>query len=131
MEAYPLIDLFLYDIKHANKDILKRITGANLDTILANLDYLAARDLNKVIIRIPLIPGFNFYREEIASIFELALQRQIKEVHLLPFHTLGIDKYEQLGLRYSFPPTNMLTKEDVFPLKEMGERMGLRIPLNP
>jgi pyruvate formate lyase activating enzyme len=129
-EAYPLIDLFLYDIKHSDKDILKKVTGANLDTILANLDYMAGRDLNKIIIRIPVIPGFNFYTEEIASVFELALQRQIKEVHLLPFHTLGKDKYEQLGLSYPFSHTKMLTKEDLFPLKKMGERMGLHIPLN-
>ncbi|MDR1624799.1 MAG: glycyl-radical enzyme activating protein [Tannerellaceae bacterium] len=130
-EAYPLIDLLLYDIKHANKDVLHKVTGASLDTILANLDYAAGRDPNKIIIRIPVIPGFNFYTEEIASVFELARQRQIKEVHLLPFHTLGKDKYGQLGLSYTFPHNKMLTKEDLFPLQQMGESMGLHIPLNP
>jgi pyruvate formate lyase activating enzyme len=129
-EAYPLTDLFLYDVKHSDKDVLKKVTGANLDTILANLDYLAERDLNKVIIRIPVIPGFNFSTEEMAAVFKLAQQRRIKEVHLLPFHTLGKDKYEQLGLSDPFPPDKMLTKEALLPLKKMGERMGLHIPLS-
>ena len=59
-QALPLIDLFLFDIKHTDKDLLQKETGANLDTILTNLRYISSKSANKVTIRVPVIPGFNF-----------------------------------------------------------------------
>ena len=43
------------------------------------------------------------------------------------YHTLGKDKYEQLGLTYPYSCEQMLAKEELFPFKEMGEKMGLEI----
>ena len=50
-KALPLIDLFLFDIKHTDKDLLQKETGANLDTILTNLRYISSKSANKVTIR--------------------------------------------------------------------------------
>lgn len=133
-EAFPLIDLFLFDIKHLDKTLLKKETGANLDAILENLSYIAACNSQKVIIRTPVIPGFNFNENEILfgktairPIFELALRLKIKNVHLLPYHTLGKDKYEQMGLVYPFAYDHILSKEALVPLKDTGEKMGLSV----
>ena len=126
-QALPLIDLFLFDIKHTDKDLLQKETGANLDTILTNLRYISSKSANKVTILVPVIPGFNFNENTLREIFMLAKENRIKCVHLLPYHTLGKDKYEQLGLTYPYPCEQMLAKEELFPFKEMGEKMGLEI----
>ena len=126
-QALPLIDLFLFDIKHTDKDLLQKETGANLDTILTNLRHISSKSANKVTIRVPVIPGFNFNENTLREIFMLAKENRIKCVHLLPYHTLGKDKYEQLGLTYPYPCEQMLAKEELFPFKEMGEKMGLEI----
>lgn len=126
-QAYPLIDLFLFDIKHTDKELLKTVTGANLETIIMNLNYISHQNPNKINIRIPVIPGFNFNKKALYDIFSLAIENRIKQVHLLPYHTLGIDKYKQMGLHYPYSYTRMLTKEDLIPFKETGEKMGLEI----
>lgn len=125
--SFPLIDLFLFDLKHADKNRLKQETGADLDTILANLRYMARKNPNKVIVRIPCIPGFNFDEGTLRQLFSLAKEYQIQQVHLLPYHTLGKDKYAQMGLSYPHPYDQMLAKEDLLPFKAMGEEMGLEI----
>lgn len=125
--AYPLIDLFLFDIKHMDKELLKTVTGADLEPILKNLRYISHKNPRKIIIRVPVIPGFNSDEKTLLAIFSLATENRIREVHLLPYHTLGKDKYEQMGLPYPYPYLGMLTKEDLLPFKETGEKMGLKI----
>ena len=125
--VYSLADLFLFDIKHHDRAKLKAYTGANLDTIISNLTYLAEQNPEKITIRIPVLPTFNHNESDIRAIFTIAKERQIKNIHLLPYHTLGKDKYHQLGLKYIFPCDTTLTKEELVPLKKAGEDMGLNI----
>lgn len=118
----PLIDLFLYDVKHWDPALLAQVTGGNLALILENLALLPPE---KVVLRVPVIPGFTFGEEAIRGIFRLALVRGIQRVDLLPYHTLGKGKYEQLGLPYPYGDEKALTKKDLSGFKAMGEAMGL------
>lgn len=127
--AYPLTDLFLFDIKQTNHALLKKETGANLRVILNNLNYIAGLNPDKIILRMPILPGFNFTRHAIEQVFRLASERKIKRVHLLPYHTLGKDKYEQMGLTYAFPQHEILSKEALIPFQELGEKMNLQIQI--
>lgn len=126
---FPLIDLFLFDVKHINKEKLKETTGGDLDLILGNLRYIAHLDPSRVIIRVPVLPGFNYEKDVICDIYYLALECGIKTVHLLPYHTLGKNKYYQLGREYTFACDSILNKTDLIPLKELGESMGLNIKI--
>jgi pyruvate formate lyase activating enzyme len=128
-EAYPLTDLFLFDVKHSRRALLKKETGADLDVVLANLAYLAERDPEKVVVRIPVLPGFNFNKKDIRQIFNLARQCSLKNIHLLPYHALGKSKYEQMGLPYTFPCDSSLPEKALIPLKEMGEKMQLKVEI--
>jgi pyruvate formate lyase activating enzyme len=85
-QAFPLVDLFLFDIKHTDKDILKATTGADTNLVLDNLRFIATNNRDKVIIRIPVIPGFNNNLKDIERIFHLALQLEVKRIDLLPYH---------------------------------------------
>lgn len=59
-EAEPYLDLFLYDFKHLDNIRLKKVTAGNGKRIKANLTWLLKTCPDKVIVRIPIIPGFNF-----------------------------------------------------------------------
>ena len=63
IKALPYIDLFLFDIKHLDKDKLLNITGGNFDIIMNNLQYLSDNCPEKIIIRVPVIPHFNFEKD--------------------------------------------------------------------
>ena len=123
-KCIPLIDLFLLDIKHPDPNVLKRVTGADLQLILSNLRRLPK---DKVIVRTPVIPDFNYDETTIRNIFRIALDHDVQQVDLLPYHVLGMDKYGQLGRDYLWHITQNLTKKDIEPLKEIGRGMGLTV----
>lgn len=120
--AEPLTDLFLYDIKHCDGAVLKRTTGGDPDLILKNLRLVAHS--GKVIVRIPCIPGFNFDGTTLRGIFSLVLEYGIREVHLLPYHTLGIGKYDKLGRDYPWS-REPLRKEELEPYAALARTLGL------
>ena len=106
----PHVDLFLMDIKHVNCEKHQAFCGKPNDVILQNAKYIA-ENARELIIRVPCVPTFNATEEEIADIarFAASLPR-VKELHLLPYHRLGQDKYTGLGREYTLahitPPTN-------------------------
>lgn len=128
-QALPWVDLFLFDVKHTVPSVLKQVTGADFRVIETNLRFIAENAPHKVIVRVPVIPGFNFDTSSMEAIFSLLAGLGIRQVHLLPYHTLGVDKYAQLGMPYPYPHTAMLTKEELRPLYEKGRSMGLDVRL--
>lgn len=97
MKIIPCTDLFLYDIKCISSDLHEKFTGANNNRILANLRGLFSMRAN-VIVRIPLIPGFNDDEKEFLKIKEFLSEFNPVGVEVLPYHTLGVGKYETLGI---------------------------------
>jgi pyruvate formate lyase activating enzyme len=97
----PVTDLFLYDLKHLDAARHAAETGGGVALILENLGRLAATGA-AVIVRVPVVPGFNDDPETIRAIAERAAALGIRELHLLPYHRLGQNKYRLLGRRYDF-----------------------------
>ena len=87
-------DLFLYDIKAFNDMLHREITGVSNDLILANLLKLFDAKA-KVIIRIPCVAGANL--EDIPQIADFLEGKPVHLVELLPYHKLGVGKFESLG----------------------------------
>ena len=125
--AEPYIDLFLLDLKHADASALETVTGANASLIFANMEWLAKTVPQKIVLRIPVIPGFNHNERDMRALFESARQLKLQTVHLLPYHTLGTEKYNQLGLAYAWPYPQMLQSEALAPWQEMGNALGLTV----
>lgn len=95
------IDVFLADLKHTEPLKFKEFTNGNLNQILFNFKSLESLEAN-VIIRIPVIHGFNDTEHEMQSIIDFAAGlKNIKEVHFLPYHSFGSSKYTQLGRYYT------------------------------
>lgn len=110
-EVEQYIDLFLFDIKHLDKDKLRSITGGDLNIILKNVDYLSKKCSNKVIIRVPVIPGFN--QDMLEKIIVFSRDRNFKEVNLLPYHSLGKNKWHNLKKEYKYENLKMMDKEEL------------------
>ncbi len=105
----PYLDYYLMDIKHTDSLKHKEFTGRPNDLILENAKKIAEKAKN-LTIRVPVIPTFNDTEDEILSIARFAESLpNVKEIHLLPYHKFGMDKYKGLGRDYELkdlvPPT--------------------------
>ena len=126
-EALPYVDLFLFDIKTLSPTVFQTYTGGDLSTVLTAFSAITEGHPEKVIVRVPVIPTVNFDQDSLTDIFTFAKEHKVAEVHLLPYHTLGMNKYAQLGRIYPFPVTRSLPEEEVAPYQKIGEDMGLRV----
>ncbi|AGB78945.1 glycyl-radical enzyme activator family protein [Enterobacteriaceae bacterium strain FGI 57] len=101
--ALPYIDLFLADLKHVDDARFKSWTDGSAKRVLDNLQRIAAAG-KKMTIRVPLIQDFNADVDSIKAITEFAADKLgVQEIHFLPYHTLGINKYSLLGQPYNAP----------------------------
>lgn len=105
----PYLDYYLMDIKHTDSKKHEKFTGRPNELILENAKKIAEK-ANSLTIRVPVIPTFNDTEDEILSIAKFAESLpNVKEIHLLPYHKFGMDKYKGLGRDYELkdlvPPT--------------------------
>ena len=111
IEQYlPYLDLYLMDIKHMDPKKHEQFTSKSNELILENAKKIA-ENAKKLIIRVPVIPTFNDTEEEILAIARFAKNLpNVDELHILPYHRLGQDKYKGLGRTYELahlvPPTD-------------------------
>lgn len=118
----PVCDHFLMDIKHTNSEKHKEFTTQPNELILSNARLLA-KEARELIVRVPVIPTFNDTPEEISSIAEFARSLEtVRELHLLPYHRLGYDKYVGLGREYGMGDLPSPTKEHMALLKSAAEK---------
>ncbi len=97
LEIVPLVDLFLFDVKETDPELHRRFTGVSNQAIQDNLLALD-RSGARLVLRCPLIPGFNDRPEHLAGIAGLANRlRNVVEIHILPYHPLGTSKSHRLG----------------------------------
>ena len=122
----PFTDLFLFDVKFLDSKLHREWTGCDNGQILENLRKLAETG-KEIIIRIPLIPDVNDgqeFRDIIDSIAEI---KNIREVHILPFHQLGSSKYEQMGMEYSMKDHRESNDEMVGECERYAINKGFRV----
>lgn len=126
-ECIPLIDIFLFDFKHCDLDKLHQTTGADGERIMQNLKQLSMLVPDKITLRIPVIPGFNYEDTVLKKMIDIAKELQVSSVHLLPYHTLGLSKYEQLDRKYELKGVAMLQKEDLKDYAAYGKSKGIHV----
>jgi len=121
----PYLDVYLMDIKHMNSKKHEEFISKPNELILANARKIAETGAH-LIIRVPVIPTFNHTKEEIKEIADFAKTLPgVKELHLLPYHRLGQDKYEGLGREYSLAHLKPLSNEYMEMLLETAKTSGL------
>lgn len=120
----PYLDLYLMDIKHINSEKHKAFTGVSNELILTNAKRIA-KDFH-LIVRTPVIPTFNATCDEIREIAKYAKSIGANEMHILPYHRLGKDKYYGLGRTYSLEEIEPPSKELMKQFLEIVEQEGLK-----
>ncbi len=121
----PYIDTVLLDIKHIDSNKHKEFTTQSNERILENAVKIAEK-ANRLIIRTPVIPTFNDTEQEIAAIAKFAASLPgVTEIHLLPYHNFGKDKYEGLGREYLMGDLPSPDETQMETLKSVAECYGL------
>ena len=121
-------DLFLFDIKHINSDEHFKWTGVRNEQILENLKNLLQNKFN-VQIRMPLLKGVNDSEEAITKAMEFLLPykeyKNFKGIDLLPYHKMGVNKYNQLGVEYPVYGDPSLSDEDLNRIESYIKRYNM------
>lgn len=121
-------DLWLFDIKVLNEEKHLKYTGVSNKTILENLGVLDGMGAN-IILRCPIIPNVNLNKEHFEGLKKLALSlKNLKEIHLEPYHPLGISKSKQLGKAQRYNNTSFLESSKIIPFADELKK-ALEIPV--
>lgn len=121
----PHLDTYLMDIKHTDPDKHREFTGRSNELMLENAKRIAESGETDLVIRVPVIPGFNDRKDEIESIARFSASLPgVKKMHLLPYHRLGQDKYEGLGREYLMKDVLPPTAEYMKMLQETAIRVS-------
>ena len=124
-EYSGFIDLFLTDLKHTDNDKFAKYTGGNASLVMDNFKKLDASGC-EFIVRVPVIPGFNFSSSELFSIIDFASGlKNSREINFIPFHTLAREKYLMLGKTYTFENQRNIENSELKPFTEYAELKGL------
>ena len=91
-------DIFLFDWKLTDSKLHKEYIGADNDVILENLKAIDSLN-SKIILRCPIIPKVNDTEDHFNGIAKVADSlKNILAIEIEPYHSLGSNKYEKLGL---------------------------------
>lgn len=101
-----------FDLKHWDDGRHIEGTGVSNGIILRNIKKAVSLGGN-VLLRIPVIPGFNSSEEDAAGFSGRIRELGLSKVQLLPFHQFGESKYEKLGMDYKYSDTPALHQEDL------------------
>lgn len=106
-------DLVLLDIKHMDREKAKELTGVTNDKTIALAKHLYNRNI-PVWIRYVLIPGITDSQDDLEALGEFVSSlSNIEKVEVLPYHILGVHKWECMGLEYPLKGIPEATKEDI------------------
>ena len=99
-QALRYTDLVLFDLKHMDSVKHFQYTGKDNKLILENLSQ-ASKQGKRIWIRVPLIPGLNDDPEHLTFLARHVQGLSVERTYLLPYHSLGVSKYESLGRKYT------------------------------
>jgi len=131
LPAYPIT--WLADLKHTDAAPFREGTGGDLAPVLANLTRLAAGGA-AVVLRVPVVPGFNDDEASLRRILEFAAALPHPapgkpRLDLLPYHDLAAGKYAALGRPYPYPHGLSVSRPFLRRMAEAGRALGLDITI--
>ena len=110
-----LCDYILFDLKHMDRQAHKTYVGVDPERIWSNLEALARdeRMREKIVIRVPQIHKINDDEANMYALRDYMQQLQLHEVHLLPYHNMGVSKAGEAGIeqeQFVTPPDEILER---------------------
>ena len=110
-EILKYTDLVLFDVKHISRDGYKDITLMEIDESLNFLEAMK-RNNTKIWIRHVVVPGITDDIEHLKNVKKFIDNiPNVEKVELLPYHILGVNKYEVMKIRYHLEGVNAMDKD--------------------
>lgn len=126
MEAAAMLNWIFVDIKNMDPVAHREKTGADNAQTLKNLRLLGASDLDCfVVVRIPVIPGWNDSEANIRATARFVKECGLEVINLLPFHRLSESKWRQVGREYAFKDMPGMAREELQPHAQWVREEGI------
>lgn len=123
-QVMEYVDMLLFDLKQMDPGKHKACTGVSNELILASAKKLASKKI-PMVIRIPLIPGYNDTDKNSEECARFATGLGITMVELLPFHRLCAGKYKKLRRDWELSEVLSPSPERLKELQEIFTARGL------
>jgi len=118
-QLMAVTDLVMLDIKHMESTAHKSLTGHDNKKVLAFASYLDEKK-KPVWIRHVVVPGITYKEGALEKLGTfLKSLSNVEKLEVLPYHTLGENKYENMGLEYPLKGIPQLSKEEAKRAEEM------------
>ena len=112
-ELLKEIDLVLLDVKQINPERHLKLTERSNEQTLKTAQWLEANE-RPFWLRYVLVPGISDFEEDIRALGEFFKDfKMLQRVEILPYHTLGMHKYETMGQEYKLKDTKTNTPEQL------------------
>ena len=109
-ELLNYTDLFLLDIKMIDRKKHKELTSQDNENILQMAKYLSEKN-KKIWIRYVLVPDYTDAPDDIRHLKEFVdTLNNVEKIEVLPYHTYGINKWENLGIDYPLKNVSVPSK---------------------
>ncbi|MDI3311295.1 MAG: pyruvate formate-lyase-activating protein [Thermoanaerobacterium sp.] len=126
-ELVKYTDLFLLDIKHIDDEGHKKLTGVSNRKTLKFAKYLSDEG-KKMWIRHVIVPGITDDMEEIKRLADFVSSlKNVDRVEILPYHKMGVYKYEVLGIPYSLKGINPPDTSKIEEIKEEFRKRDIKV----
>jgi len=121
-------DLVLLDLKQADPALHKQYTGVDPQQIFSNFDMIEELGI-PTWIRTPIVPGYTDQEENVEALAKMIAGKTcVERWELLPYHSFGIKKYNELHLPYPLQDVARPTEEKMTRLREIAKNIcGTRI----
>lgn len=120
-------DLVLLDLKHMIDDKAKDLTGVTIQKTLKLAKHLDERNI-PVWIRHVLVPGITDDRENLEALGKfVSTLNNVDRLELLPYHTIGVHKWESMGIEYELKGVPDATPEDIKKASQVLKEFGLEV----
>lgn len=129
-ELLSLADLVLLDIKEFNDARHKILTERSNAQTLKTAAWLEENQ-KPFWLRYVLVPGYSFFREDIEALGDHFKDYQsIQRIEILPYHTLGVHKYEAMNMEYKLKNVKQNTPEQLEEAKALFEKFFKTVYVN-
>jgi len=122
-------DMFLCDLKHMQTFMHQRFTGVGNEIILQNISCLST--LNKtIIIRVPIIPGFNDDHKNIEAIGRYVVSlKGVMRIDILPYNPGGLEKSDRLIYEYDLMESKTPSPAQMEEIAQILRNQGLNVKI--
>ncbi|MBK7630306.1 MAG: glycyl-radical enzyme activating protein [Ignavibacteriales bacterium] len=128
-KIYMDTDIFLYDIKLVNENDHIKFTDVSNELILYNLKHLTELG-NKVVIRIPLIPGITDTIKNLDdTVSFLATLKNIRQIDLLPYNKISESKYKRFNTLSKLGELQTQSNEKLQEIKSLFDTLDVKVSL--